>query len=666
MIRVQDSWADRRWMASILPGIFALALGLRALFLWQIGAAPFRDFLLIDSLEFDQWARRIAGGDLLGSGVFYQAPLYPYFVGLVYALFGPSLTAVRVVQAILGSAACVFLALAGRRFFNPAAGAVAGVLLALHPTAIFFDSLLQRSALDTLFLSLLLWVLGLTLSGPRPVHWLWAGLLLGALSMTRENALVLAPLVVLWLAHRLRGAGFAAIARHLGFLLLGLCLVLAPVAVRNRVAGGQLFLTTSAVGSNFYRGNNARATGMIDSVEELRDEIAKEREDIRERAELALGRPLTPREVSRYWWGRAWDFISTHPGGWLRLMGWKALLLLNALEVSDTYDQYTYGEWSPLLRRLTALLHFGVLLPLGVAGIVLTGKRLREIWVLPALLAAYGASVILFMVSTRYRYPLVLPLVLFAAAGLRAAAGELRAGRWRTLVPALALAVGAAILANWPVAPRLRQQMRAVMLNNVAAGHLRQQGGAALALPLLEQVVRDYPALVSGAYNLALALRELGRPAEAAGALEGARRLSPSATICIELGTTYLLLNREADAVRSVEAALEQNPRSAGALYNLALLLERQGRAAEAAGLYTRFLAIRPDYAPAHTNLGAILYRSGKTGEAIRHFRAAIRADPAYPPARYNLAVALKGKGHLDEAVGQFESGERALPIGSR
>ena len=46
-----------------------------------------------DSRGYDEWARRIAGGDWLGHEVFYQAPLYPYLLGVIYAIAGRHLLA---------------------------------------------------------------------------------------------------------------------------------------------------------------------------------------------------------------------------------------------------------------------------------------------------------------------------------------------------------------------------------------------------------------------------------------------------------------------------------------------------------------------------------------------------------------------------------------------
>ena len=104
-----------------------------------------------DARGYDQWAQRLAGGDWIGTDVFYQAPLYPYFLGAIYALAGHDLMAVRIVQAVLG----VALGGAGR-LRRGASGVAAGRRgggrdpAGVYAPAIFFDGLIQKSVLDVL------------------------------------------------------------------------------------------------------------------------------------------------------------------------------------------------------------------------------------------------------------------------------------------------------------------------------------------------------------------------------------------------------------------------------------------------------------------------------------------------------------------------------------
>src|SRR5262249_31225680 len=128
--------------------VFAVALGVRLIYLWQIRSSPFFDTLLGDARAYDAWAQRIAGGEWIGRDFFYQAPLYPYFLGTLYSMFGRDLLVVRVAQSVLGSSACVLLALAARSMFSDRVGLIAGFMLALYAPAWFFDSLLQKTTLD--------------------------------------------------------------------------------------------------------------------------------------------------------------------------------------------------------------------------------------------------------------------------------------------------------------------------------------------------------------------------------------------------------------------------------------------------------------------------------------------------------------------------------------
>ena len=72
---------------NLLLVIFFIALCLRCIYLWQISSAPFFDLRMGDGEAYHQWARRIANGDWIGQGVFYQAPLYPYFLALIFHYF---------------------------------------------------------------------------------------------------------------------------------------------------------------------------------------------------------------------------------------------------------------------------------------------------------------------------------------------------------------------------------------------------------------------------------------------------------------------------------------------------------------------------------------------------------------------------------------------------
>ena len=79
--------------------LFGIAFAPRILFLVQLNKSSIGTMLVLDSADYDAWAMNIARGDWIGTGVFYAMPLYPYFLGVVYFLFGHFLSAARFVSS---------------------------------------------------------------------------------------------------------------------------------------------------------------------------------------------------------------------------------------------------------------------------------------------------------------------------------------------------------------------------------------------------------------------------------------------------------------------------------------------------------------------------------------------------------------------------------------
>jgi 4-amino-4-deoxy-L-arabinose transferase-like glycosyltransferase len=404
--------------ALLFLGIAAVALLLRFVHLLEARSVPIFDAVFMDGRSYSAWADRIAAGDWIGDKVFYQAPLYPYFLAVLKLLVGDDLWRIRLVQIAIGSIACGILFLAGRAFFSRTTGVVAGLLLAIYPPAIFFDGLIQKANLGLLWTVLLLLALARARARPGWRTFALAGIPLGLLMLTREETILLVPVLGAWSVLATPGTSVARRARStLGFAA-GLALVLLPVLVRNAAVGGEFALTTSQAGSNFYIGNNPSANGTYVPLVPGRQNTEFERKDAFDLAERESGRKLSPGEVSRFWFAKSFAWIRANPGDWARLLGTKLALLVNGYEMPDYEDQYFYEESCRLLRALDAFWNYGVLFPLAMVGLVLSFPRRREILVLHLVLATLAAGVVLFYVFARYRYPIVPVLVLFAAAAL--------------------------------------------------------------------------------------------------------------------------------------------------------------------------------------------------------------------------------------------------------
>ena len=189
----------------------------------------------MDSLYHHQWALAIASGREFIADAFFRAPLYPYFLGLLYKVFGANLMVVRIIQTFIGSAACGLVYLLARQLLgahhghkpqvtspkpqaspkpgihrsalitqrSDAVPIVAGLVMAAYPLAIWFDGELLLEGLLT-FLVLLGFVL-LLRSRDTDRQWWLPGLVFGLAAITRPNVLAFLAVLPVWLFLEYRG-----------------------------------------------------------------------------------------------------------------------------------------------------------------------------------------------------------------------------------------------------------------------------------------------------------------------------------------------------------------------------------------------------------------------------------------------------------------------------
>jgi serine/threonine-protein kinase len=120
------------------------------------------------------------------------------------------------------------------------------------------------------------------------------------------------------------------------------------------------------------------------------------------------------------------------------------------------------------------------------------------------------------------------------------------------------------------------------------------------------------------------------------------------------------------EAVRYYTAARALRPETA---HELAHLLERMGRGAEAEAVFRDLAKRRPDDATHPCCLGSHLKARGRATDAapfldraIAAYRAAIRLKPDYAVAHYHLGTALSDQGKLTEAIAELREAIRLKP----
>ncbi|UCD65401.1 MAG: glycosyltransferase family 39 protein, partial [Deltaproteobacteria bacterium] len=281
--------------------IFTLAFVLR---LFHIAAiykiSPFFDVLPGDLGAYDRWAREIIEHGWLGKDIFYQDPLYPYFLAFLYKVVGRDFFWIYVIQAFLGAITSLLLVGLGNRIFSKATGIFAGMFYALYGPAIFYDGLLLKVTLSAFLFTLAIYLfLYKDMEDVGPSQF-FSGFFIGLACLTRANFFLILPIILVTLLVNKN----TRIYKKFGMLILfivGVASALAPVIVRNYVVGNELVLTTAQAGQNFYIGHNPDANGTYIKLDFVRPDPLYEQEDFKAEAERRTGRKLSPSEVSRYW-----------------------------------------------------------------------------------------------------------------------------------------------------------------------------------------------------------------------------------------------------------------------------------------------------------------------------------------------------------------------------
>lgn len=176
-------------------------------------------------------------------------------------------------------------------------------------------------------------------------------------------------------------------------------------------------------------------------------------------------------------------------------------------------------------------------------------------------------------------------------------------------------------------------------------------------------------------YTLGKMLDDLGRTDEALFWIEASVQDAPSANPrIIRLANLYRRLGRPADARRSFEQAIENNPYEVPAVQALVKLDIHEGTE-ESLGQARRRLIDLLDWmaenADAWTDLGVVESSSGRTERAIAAYKNALQRDSTHATAALNLALLYQGRDELNQvndylsiaAAGRLDSLEQVIAL---
>jgi len=402
-------------VAGILLGFLVVQLA----FLAGRHAAPFSDMT-----DYDQRALLLLHQHTFQTGTIfgatYRSPGYVVFLAAVYGLAGYHWWAAYVVQSLLSTATLLGIYLLAGQLFSRKVAMTGLVLAACYLPFIAYAHVLMS---ETLFMTFLVFSAYAFARGVLRSSRLWlclSGILCGLAALTRSEALLLPVVLLLWIAlSRGRWLVFRRLKSGLVLFVLAMALVLAPWTIHNYLDQKQFIPGDTVGGLNLLIGNHPGADGTFDDAPVWSNPAVT--------AAVSQGkREAALDDVFR---DQALSWISSHPGRFLSLTGWRMLLFLSRVNdwLVDGIGSDTLDTLSGFQRDYTwALLFFAV--AGGFAGLR-QGRRT----LLPLLCFFYflgGISVFYF--QTRYRLPAMPFVLVLAAYGLSATGGSLeRLIRWR-------------------------------------------------------------------------------------------------------------------------------------------------------------------------------------------------------------------------------------------
>ena len=177
----------------------------------------------------------------------------------------------------------------------------------------------------------------------------------------------------------------------------------------------------------------------------------------------------------------------------------------------------------------------------------------------------------------------------------------------------------------------------------------------------IQEAVRLRPDDAVAHTNLAVALRALGRNAEALEHTEVAVALAPQSLHAVMYRTIVLAETESwAEAARWGERWALLDANNAAAHRMLGNAYSRQGLRQRAVAPYAKSLALEPDSLEVANNLGACLAAEGHRAEALAVLCHAAERHPENAAAWANLGVAAKNLGDLET---EFRCLDRALTL---
>ncbi len=669
--------------------IFAVALIVRLIHLIAMSSGTAPDALGGDPAFYDSWARSILEGNIFPDTAFYRAPLYPYFVSVLYAISGGSVFFVGLVQMILGSISCVLAYVISRRFFAEKASLVAGLVMSLYGVLIHLDTELLPTTLAIFLLLLGVFVLSVVKRKSPLRPYFIAGLFVGLASLAQTSLILFGLLAIFWLIFGFRTRTSWKLARW-GVLLAGMAVVISPVTVHNVLRSGDFILISSDNGINLFAGNNVESDGSTAHLPGQNPAVMYDSKMAQDLAESVAGERLSPAGVSAFFAEQALMFFENFPRKAVGLLAKRSYMLLNGYEISDNLTFYfnTRSSWLLTLLTWDRILSFpmGLIIPLFVVGVILTAGNWRKHVLLYVFVLSAFIWPAVFFVNIQTRAAFVIPVIMIASAGLLGVIRLMMEKKYRRFAQGIAVFLIVLFVSNcdlvelkergdvtylkigsmhWNRGDYVEAEKAfnaGLAVNPDSPQLLNNLGNVYFKRKIYEEAERKYrralaidPGFIDARKNLIRSYETRGRIDALYPMYTEFLHYFPNSKWCLYRIADYFVEQLQNDsALVYYERLLSIDPNDPDARFGLASVYTKMGRAEEARTIYEDMLRIYPEEPRLHLNLGLTYLQLGMDLRAEEEFGTVLFYDSSNTFALYNIARMLEARGDTAVATSVF------------
>lgn len=376
--------------------IFILAFSLRVGYALFERIAPYAD-----AEGFDKIGRhisegngyRISDGPIENDEAVLWAPGYPFFLSIIYKLFGHSYPGVWIIQSIIGAFICTLVFFIANRLFDQKVARISAFISAICFNLVIYPAMLLS---ETLFLLLVLLCLiylykadALNLSS----KYIFAGILAALATLTK-------PIILIFFLFFSAGSLKKNI-RGTALFLFPVVLFFSFWTARSYYIY-QKFIPITTAGENLWRGHHLTATGRYDASPKEMPEDLSGQEYLK---------------IDNLGYRKGLEFMLKHP---------IRTLLLELRKVSLFFSLIRTDSWWPHMKGIDRIFSFALsllfnllILGFGIVGIVFSYADINKYisWMRRFIYISI-LSLIPFVVETRYRLTVYPFMIIFASYAL--------------------------------------------------------------------------------------------------------------------------------------------------------------------------------------------------------------------------------------------------------